>query len=149
MLTRVSEGHHADGMEALIPALMDKPFRVLPELMPSGSVVLVTSPEKVRARIADLEATDKEFLEAGWEAAAMGAEGPVAVEGLDVSASAYRSFESLEVSALKAGNSWWTFAPPGMFAADDSQTLPLEFDAAPAPKGDPKAIEQLLSLIHI
>ncbi|SDL61736.1 transcription-repair coupling factor [Corynebacterium mycetoides] len=149
MLTRVSEGHHADGMEALIPALTDKPFRVLPELMPSGSVVLVTSPEKVRARIADLEATDKEFLEAGWEAAAMGAEGPVAVEGLDVSASAYRSFESLEVSALKAGNSWWTFAPPGMFAADDSQTLPLEFDAAPAPKGDPKAIEQLYATLKL
>ena len=149
LLTRISEGQHADGMEALIPALSDKKFSVLPELMPSGSVIVVTSPEKVRARIADLEATDQEFLEAGWEAAAMGAEGPVAVEGLDVSASSYRSFESLEVSARQAGNAWWTFAPPGMFAADDSQTLPLEYEPAPAPKGEPKAIEQLFATLKL
>ena len=91
LLTRISEKQPADGMEALIPALTDAQYAVLPELMPAGSVVLVTNPEKVRARIADLEATDREFLEAGWEAAAMGAEGPVVVEGLDVSASSYLS----------------------------------------------------------
>ena len=149
LLARISEKQPADGMEALIPALTDKQYSVLPELMPAGSVVLVTNPEKVRARIADLEATDREFLEAGWEAAAMGAEGPVVVEGLDVSASSYRSYESLEVSASKAGNAWWTFAPPGMFAADDAETLPLEFEAAPAPKGDPKAIEQLYATLKL
>ena len=120
-----------------------------PAFATHGAVVLVTNPEKVRARIADLEATDREFLEAGWEAAAMGAEGPVAVEGLDVSASSYRSYESLEISARKAGNAWWTFAPPGMFAADDAATLPLEFEAAPAPKGDPKAIEQFYATLKL
>ncbi|OHF37402.1 transcription-repair coupling factor [Corynebacterium sp. HMSC074A01] len=149
LLTRVSEGMHADGMEALIPALTDQPYSVLPELLPSGSICLVTSPEKVRSRIADLEVTDQEFLEAGWEAAAMGAEGPLAVEGLDVSASSFRSYESLEVSARKAGNAWWTFAPPGMFTADDTETLPLEFEPAPAPKGDPKAIEQLYATLKL
>ncbi|WP_115684980.1 transcription-repair coupling factor [Corynebacterium senegalense] len=149
LLTRVSERIHADGMEALIPALTDQPYRALPELLPEGSIVLVTSPEKVKSRIADLEATDREFLEAGWEAAAMGAEGPVAVEGLDVSASSYRSFESLEVSARKAGAAWWTFAPPGMFTADDEKTLPLEFEAAPAPKGEPTAIEQLYATLKL
>ncbi|WKD57968.1 Transcription-repair-coupling factor [Corynebacterium capitovis DSM 44611] len=149
LLTRVSEKQHADGMEALIPVLSDQPFRAVPELLPSGSIVLVTSPEKVRARVADLEATDQEFLTAGWEAAAIGADGPIAVEGLDVSASSYRSFESLEAAARAAGNAWWTFAPPGMFAADDSQTLPLEFEAAPAPKGEPKAIEQLYTTLKL
>ncbi|AWB83724.1 transcription-repair coupling factor [Corynebacterium liangguodongii] len=149
LLTRISEHHHADGMEALIPVLTDAPYKALPELLPEGSIVVVTSPEKVRARIADLEATDREFLEAGWEAAAMGAQGPVAVEGLDVSASSYRSFESLEASARKAGNSWWTFAAPGMFSADDAETLPLEFSSAPAPKGDPRAIEQLFATLKL
>ncbi|WIM69003.1 transcription-repair coupling factor [Corynebacterium breve] len=145
LLTRISAKQHANGMEALIPALTEEKFSVLPELMPAGSVVLVTSPEKVRARIADLEATDREFLEAGWEAAAMGADGPVAVEGLDLSASSFRSFESLEVSARKAGNAWWTFAPPGMFTADESETLPLEFAPAPAPRGDAREIEALMA----
>lgn len=149
LLARISEKVPTDGMEALIPALTDEKFSVLPELMPAGSIVLVTNPEKVKARIADLEATDQEFLEAGWEAAAMGAEGPVAVEGLDVSASSYRSYESLEISARKAGNAWWTFAPPGMFGADDTVTLPLEFEAAPAPKGDPKQIEQLYATLKL
>ncbi|WP_235839376.1 transcription-repair coupling factor [Corynebacterium urinipleomorphum] len=151
LLTRISDGSYADGMEALIPALTDTRYAVLPELMPSGSVVLVTSPEKVRTRISDLQATDQEFLEAGWEAAAMGADGPVAAEGLDVSASSYRSFESLEVSAREAGNAWWTFAPPGMFAAgeDDATTLPLEFEPAPAPKGDPKQIEALYGQVKL
>ncbi|WP_018297494.1 transcription-repair coupling factor [Corynebacterium lubricantis] len=145
LLTRISEKTHADGMEALIPALTTQKLSVLPELMPKGSIVLVTSPEKVRTRIADLEATDKEFLEAGWEAAAMGADGPVAVEGLDLSASSYRSYDSLAVSAKNAGNSWWTFAPPGMFTADETETLPLEFSPAPAPHGDPKEIEALMA----
>ena len=151
LLTRISDGSYADGMEALIPALTSSSFSVLPELMPAGSVVLVTSPEKVRTRISDLQATDQEFLEAGWEAAAMGADGPVAAEGLDVSASSYRSFESLEVSAREAGNAWWTFAPPGMFAAgeDDAVTLPLEFEPAPAPKGDPKQIEALYGQVKL
>ena len=149
LLTRISESTHADGEEALLPALTNEAWSVLPELMPSGSVVLVTAPEKVRARIEDLQSTDREFLEAGWEAAAMGAEGPVAVEGLDVSASSYRSYESLQVSARKAGNAWWTYAPPGMFVADDTQTLPLEFESAPAPKGEPKAIEQLYATLKL
>ena len=149
LLTRISERTHADGEEVLIPVLSNAKFSVLPELMPQGSIVLVSGPEKVRTRIADLEATDQEFLEAGWEAAAMGAEGPLAVEGLDVSASSFRSFESLELSARNVGNAWWTFAPPGMFAADDAMTLPLEFEAAPAPKGEPKAIEQLYATLKL
>lgn len=149
LLTRISEHTHADGEEVLIPVLSDAKYSVLPELMLKGSIVFVSGPEKVRTRIADLEATDQEFLEAGWEAAAMGAEGPLAVEGLDVSASSFRSFESLEVSARNAGNAWWTFAPPGMFAADDAMTLPLEFEAAPAPKGEPKAIEQLYATLKL
>ncbi|MCQ4616187.1 transcription-repair coupling factor [Corynebacterium sp. CCUG 18816] len=149
LLTRISEHTHADGEEVLIPVLSDAKYSVLPELMPKGSIVFVSGPEKVRTRIADLEATDQEFLEAGWEAAAMGAEGPLAVEGLDVSASSFRSFESLEVSVRNAGNAWWTFAPPGMFSADDAMTLPLEFEAAPAPKGEPKAIEQLYATLKL
>ncbi len=149
LLTMVAQGSHTSGEEALLPVLTDASWSVLPELMSRGSIVLVTAPEKVRARIDDLQSTDREFLEAGWEAAAMGAQGPVAVEGLDVSASSYRSYDSLVVSARNAGNAWWTFAPPGMFAAQDSRTLPLEFAAAPAPKGEPHAIEQLFATLKL
>lgn len=77
----------------------------------------------------------------------MGAAGPVAAQGLDLEASSYRSYESLEISARQAGCSWWTFAPSGMFEADDADTLPLDFEAGPTPRGDLSQIEEMMSLL--
>lgn len=147
LLTKISDRIPADGMEALIPALVDTPMRTLPELMPEGTHVVLLAPEKIRTRIADLAATDAEFLAAGWEAAAMGASGPVAAEGLDLDASSYRSYESLEAGARKAGQPWWTFAPPGMFEASDADTLPLDIEPGPTPRGDAAAIDEMMSLL--
>ena len=74
LLTKVSEHIPAEGMEALLAVLAGAPFVTLPELLPTGTHVLLVAPEKIRTRIADLESTDAEFLAAGWEAAAMGAD---------------------------------------------------------------------------
>lgn len=148
LLTRLSEGTPSDGMEALIPALVDTPMVSLPELMSPGTHVLISSPEKVRARIQDLADTDEEFLAAGWEAAAMGAHGPIAAEGLDLEASSFRSYESLHKSAEANRCPWWTFAPPGMFEASEDQILPLDFEPAPQPRGELKAIEEMMALLR-
>ncbi|MGD7001792.1 transcription-repair coupling factor [Corynebacterium halotolerans] len=145
LLTKISEKTPAEGMEALIPALSDAAMVTLPELMPAGTHVVLAAPEKIRTRINDLSATDVEFLEAGWEAAAMGSDGPVAAEGLDLSASSYRSYESLEATAAKAGIPWWTFAPSGMFIADEADTLPLDYQPGPTPRGDIDAIEKMMA----
>ncbi|WP_051256061.1 transcription-repair coupling factor [Corynebacterium freiburgense] len=144
LLSKLAEGTPADGMEALIPALSDAPMVAVSELFPDRTHILLMDPEKIRTRIADLAATDAEFLAAGWEAAAMGASGPLAAEGLDLSPSSYRSFESLQISAQKFGQPWWTFAPEGMFAADDADTLPLDFEPGPAPRGDLPKIEAMM-----
>ncbi|WP_053544470.1 transcription-repair coupling factor [Corynebacterium deserti] len=145
MLSRIADHQDVDGMEALIPALIDTPQVPVLELMPDNTHILVIAPEKVRTRIADLEATDAEFLMAGWEAAAMGADGPVAAEGLDLESSSYRSYESLEKSASKSARPWWTFAPSGMFEAADDETLPLDFEAGPAPRGDLPKIDEMMA----
>ncbi len=147
LLSTIAEGQPAAGMEALIPALVDTPMLSLPELMPEQTHVVVMDPERIRRRIEDLKATDAEFLAAGWEAAAMGADGPVAAQGLDLEASSYRSYEALEVAARNAGLPWWTFAPPGMFGADEQATLPLEFEPGPTPRGDLGKIEEMMSLL--
>lgn len=147
LLGKIAEKIPTDGMEALIPALVDAPYKTLPEIMGEGTHVVAVGPEKIRTRIADLQATDEEFLLAGWEAAAMGAQGPVASKDLDLSASSYRSYESLEIGTIKVGARWWTFAPPGMFEGDEADTLPLEFDTAPAPRGDLKKIDELMALL--
>ena len=44
MLTRISEGQWVEGMEALIPLLSPHPTRMLPEIMPSGTLTLMCAP---------------------------------------------------------------------------------------------------------
>lgn len=145
LLTKVGEHIPADGMEALLAVLADDPFVTLPELLTEGTHVVLVAPEKIRTRIADLESTDAEFLAAGWEAAAMGADGPLAAEGLDTSASSYRSYESLEATCRNIEAPLWTFAPPGMFAAAESETLPLDFEPGPTPRGDISEIDAMMA----
>lgn len=145
LLTKVGEHIPAEGMEALLAVLADAPFVTLPELLAPGTHVLLVAPEKIRTRIADLESTDAEFLAAGWEAAAMGADGPLAAEGLDTSASSYRSYESLEATCRNIEAPLWTFAPPGMFAAAESETLPLDFEPGPTPRGDISEIDAMMA----
>ncbi|OFR67375.1 transcription-repair coupling factor [Corynebacterium sp. HMSC078H07] len=145
LLTKVGEHIPAEGMEALLAVLADAPFVTLPELLPTGTHVLLVAPEKIRTRIADLESTDAEFLAAGWEAAAMGADGPLAAEGLDTEASSYRSYESLEATCAQIEAPLWTFAPPGMFAAAESETLPLDYEPGPTPRGDIEQIDAMMA----
>ena len=145
LLSKVGQRIPAEGMEALLPVLSDAKMAPLASFMPEGTHVVLIAPEKIRTRIADLESTDAEFMAAGWEAAAMGADGPLATKGLDTEASSYRSYESLEVSCEKAGLPQWTFAPTGMFIADEADTLPLDFEPGPAPRGDIKEIDAMMA----
>ncbi|APT93750.1 transcription-repair coupling factor [Corynebacterium phocae] len=148
LLTKVSERIPAEGMEAVLSVLSDAPLQTLPEFMPAGTHVLLVAPEKIRTRITDLKDTDAEFLAAGWEAAAMGADGPIAAEGLDTAASSYRSYEAMEHTAGEAGLPLWTFAPPGMFVADEDKTLPLEFEPGPTPRGVLKEIDAMMAQLQ-
>ena len=145
LLSKVGQRMPAEGMEALLPVLSDSPMKTLPEFLAAGTHVMLIAPEKIRTRIADLESTDAEFMAAGWEAAAMGADGPLATKGLDTEASSYRSYESLEKTCEKAGLPLWTFAPTGMFVADEADTLPLDFEPGPAPRGDIKEIDAMMA----
>lgn len=145
LLSKVGQRIPAEGMEALLPVLSDAKMVPLTAFMPEGTHVVLIAPEKIRTRIADLESTDAEFMAAGWEAAAMGADGPLATKGLDTEASSYRSYESLEASCEKAGLPQWTFAPMGMFIADEADTLPLDFEPGPAPRGDIKEIDAMMA----
>ena len=145
LLSKVGQRIPAEGMEALLPVLSDAKMVPLTAFMPEGTHVVLIAPEKIRTRIADLESTDAEFMAAGWEAAAMGADGPLATKGLDTEASSYLSYESLEASCEKAGLPQWTFAPTGMFIADEADTLPLDFEPGPAPRGDIKEIDAMMA----
>ena len=81
-------------MEALSPALVDG-LELLIDVMPADTIVLVSDPEKVRARALELHATSQEFLQASWAAAAEGGKAPI-----DLDASAYRSLADVRGAAL-------------------------------------------------
>src|SRR5699024_11781534 len=146
LLSKVSQRMASEGMEALLPVLSDAKMVPLTDFMPEGTHVVLVAPEKVRTRIADLGATDAEFMAAGWEAAAMGADGPVSVKGLDLEASSYRSYESLEGSASTSKLPWWTFAPTALFEASGAETLSMDIEPGPNTRSDLDAINEMQAL---
>lgn len=145
VLVSLSAGSAATGMEAIMPVLTDSEFVCLPEFFPAGVHVVQVGPGRISKRIADLVETDAEFLAAGWEAAAMGAAGPLAAAGLDTAASGYRSYQDLKALVNEQQAVWWELTPTGMIppgvAAGD--LVELSIQPAPAPNGDPAQIEAL------
>lgn len=76
MLEKMTEGIAVEGMESLLPQLVPG-LAPLTALLPEGGAVLVVSPERVAGRAVSLAETNREFLEAAWHAATVGAETPI------------------------------------------------------------------------
>ncbi|WIY83030.1 transcription-repair coupling factor [Propionimicrobium sp. PCR01-08-3] len=105
MLEKIAEGQATEGMEALIPALVDK-LELLIDVLPPSTLILVNDPELVRTRAEDLVRTSLEFLHAGWASAASGGKAPI-----DMGASAYQQLADVRSHALERGQSWWSLSP--------------------------------------
>ncbi|TCD53527.1 transcription-repair coupling factor [Alloscardovia theropitheci] len=69
MLESIAQGIPVEGMESLIPALIDDVVPVY-SLFPESSVVLVHDEERIRRAAEDLNKTAQEFLAASWHVAA-------------------------------------------------------------------------------
>jgi len=79
MLGKLADGITVDGMESLIPLLVDD-FSTIASRMPGQTEVIFIDDERIRSRTADLIETNQEFLEASWSHAALGANAPLPVE---------------------------------------------------------------------
>ena len=141
MLTRIGEGQAVEGMEALIPVLVDG-VELLVDVMAEGTIVLALAPELIRTRAAELVATSREFLEASWAAAAGGGKSPI-----DLDSSAYWELADVRDHALARGLRWWQLSP---FAADagdefdESATRHIDIGGVQAFRGDSDtAVEHL------
>ena len=145
MLTRIAEGQAVEGMEALIPALVDG-LELLVDVLPKGSLILAASPELIRTRAAELVATSQEFLDASWAAAAGGGTSPI-----DLGASAYWALGDVRQHALEIGHRWWSLSPwlaapedaedegPAIPDADSVHSRSLDVTASEAFRGDTDA----------
>ncbi len=145
MLDNLANGISVEGMESLIPVLVGDALELLPNLVRSGTHVLLADPERIRTRAADLVRTGNEFLAASWMAAATGGKAPI-----DLGSSAYRSLEDVLDVVRDAELPIWQLtpfatepdpadaanaAPPGTAAASGAADQPAVV-AAPAYRGE-------------
>ena len=123
MLEKLADGIAVEGMESLAPALVDRMVPVL-DLLPDGSLVVVSEPERVRRRAHDLAATTQEFLEAAWTAAAAGGRTPI-----DLSQASFADYGATRERAVTRGLGWWSLAAFALEVADEDGEPPLVVDA--------------------
>lgn len=96
MFTKISEGIPVEGMESLLPVLVDDMEMVI-DLLPQGSQIISVGPELIRSRAIELVKTGSEFLEASWLNAAAGNVAPIDIGKLQA-----HSFHDLEKELEKA-----------------------------------------------
>lgn len=101
MCAKVAEGIAVEGMESLAAVLAPE-LVTLVELLPERSQILVSEPELVKTRAADVLRTAEEFLEAGWHSAAVGADVPI-----DIEPAAYRTMDEVMATAMTREDRWW------------------------------------------
>jgi len=78
ILDRIAQGITTEGMESLIPILIEETETIL-QRMPTGTEVIFIDDERIRMRTIDLLATNQEFFEAAWSHASLGAPAPLPV----------------------------------------------------------------------
>lgn len=73
---RLAEGIVTEGMESLIPLLVEGQESILHRALPNTELIFIEE-ERIRSRSADLLATNQEFLAASWSNAAFGGDAPL------------------------------------------------------------------------
>lgn len=136
LLEKIGEGIPVEGMEALVSAFVDTLVPVSSYLGPDA-VVAVLGRDRVEARATSLEETNREFMEAAWEATAAGAERPI-----DVSRSDYLPLDSLRVP----GCPWWELTP--FDDGSDSLVRIPGHQVAPFRGSADGATEHIAQLLH-
>lgn len=111
MLGRIASGVPAEGMESLIPALVDH-LVPLTDVLPVSSRLVVIEPTRIARRAEDLQRTAGEFLSAAWVAATAGADAPI-----EASEGSFLSLDEVREGAAERGITWWGIGPFGALDA--------------------------------
>jgi transcription-repair coupling factor (superfamily II helicase) len=128
MLEKISEGIAFEGMESLIPLLIDETETLLSR-MPANTQILFIDEQRIRSRAADLLATNEEFLNASWSNAALGGIAP-----LHDGAGTYISWDELKDEIVSRSITSAEFSPFGSDLEED--VLFLEYAAIDPMRGD-------------
>ncbi|MFS0732510.1 transcription-repair coupling factor [Microbacterium sp. 1P10UB] len=124
MLEKMAEGIPVEGMESLTPVLVDRVV-TLADYLPPRSAVALVDPERSLTRARTLGETNREFLEAAWNAATAGAQTPV-----DLGAGDFLTLPALRDAARDRDGVWWTMSTFDSGAADATAEGLLDIDVA-------------------
>lgn len=141
LLEKISEGIVFEGMEALIPLLVDDTETLIAR-MPSNTQVVFIDEERIKSRAADLLATNEEFLNASWSNAAHGAVAPI-----HDGSGTYMSWSELinEIGENKVSTG--SLSPFGSDLAEDTEFL--DYTAIDPMRGDiDRTIDQLRNAVE-
>jgi len=128
LLVKISEGMTPEGMESLIPLLIDETSTLI-EKMPKDTQIIFVDFERIKSRAADLLATNDEFLAASWSNASYGGNIPI-----HDGSHTYMSWEELQENISQSDLDIQSFNPfgndldPGTFFLDCNPIDPLRGD---------------------
>ncbi len=140
LLHKISQGIVFEGMESLIPLLIDETEPLLTRMPPDTEIIFIDE-ERIKSRAADLLSTNEEFLAASWSNAAVG--GNVPIHG---GSGTYMSWRELSEEIERAGTAKSAISP---FGSDLSEgTAFLDFKAIDPMRGDiERSVEELRSAV--
>ncbi|MDO5697669.1 MAG: transcription-repair coupling factor [Dermatophilus congolensis] len=136
MCTRLAQGIAVEGMESLLPALVDGMETLVDVLARAGDATLVLlDPEKIRTRAHDLVATSEEFLDASWSSASSGTtekQVPIDLRGV-LDRASYHTLGDTRAQANAAEVPWWSLTS---FVADPETAADSQSAQAPSAAQD-------------
>ena len=141
LLEKISEGMSFEGMESLIPLLIDETETIISR-MPSNTQIIFIDEERIKSRASDLLATNEEFLNASWSNAAHGAVAPI-----HDGSGTYMSWEELIAEITEHKVATGSLSPFGSDLAEDTEFL--DYNAIDPMRGDiERTIEQLRNAVE-
>jgi transcription-repair coupling factor (superfamily II helicase) len=136
VLEKISQGISVDGMESLIPFLVDGHETIFDRINSRSSVIFIEE-ERTRSRTADLIETNEEFLQASWTNASLGGSAPMPVDKVT-----YLDWESLFTEIDSHG---FAHTALNSFGSDlDSDAFFTDFTAIEPMRGNLDRLLQLL-----
>ena len=137
VLEKISQGISVDGMESLIPFLIDENETIFDRINPRTKVIFIEE-ERIKSRTADLIATNEEFLQASWSSASLGGAAPMPVDKVT-----YLDWNSLIETIDSKG---LEFSDLNSFGSDlDEEAFFTDFSPIEPMRGNLDRLLQLLS----
>ena len=132
LLKKVADGLQPEGIESLIPLLIEE-LKLLPDFLPANFKTILIEKERILGRISDLLATNEEFREAAWSNAAIGGKAPIEISKM---AETFVDWDELS-SKINSQKDFRQFGGPEHYYVD--------FQAIEALRGDGDKLIEILT----